>query len=312
MKDKLINIVLIMQIVITAIAIIPDKNHYNILKIWILLASGALLLILLLTNYKKLKLDKKDYAILGFGFLIFLSTIQANKPLIALLGEDNRYEGMLALYTYILGYMCAKKFLNFKKKTILRIMQILYIAICTWGIIQNYVLYPTSRLIPILNKGVCGTFGNTNFMGNFASMGLPLFIITYILNNDKVSLINTLTTFFCLLACNARSGWVAFIAFGIVLIIYLERNFKKEYIKRILILIFAFTIIFTMLYTQKHSFLKMKINTAKYDIAMMKESGMASGKLGSGRIAIWRIVIDVIREIPNSRCWARQLKVWNI
>lgn len=93
MKDKLINIVLIMQIVITAIAIIPDKNHYNILKVWILLACGALLLILLLTNYKKLKLDKKDYAILEFGFLIFLSTIQACEPLTAILGEDNRLKG---------------------------------------------------------------------------------------------------------------------------------------------------------------------------------------------------------------------------
>lgn len=295
MKDKLINIVLIMQIVITAIAIIPDKNHYNILKAWILLACGALLLILLLTNYKKLKLDKKDYAILEFGFLIFLSTIQACKPLTALLGEDNRYEGMLALYTYILVYMCAKKFLKYKKKTLLRIFQVLYMVIGILGIVQNYILYPTSRLIPILNKGVCGTFGNTNFMGNFASIGLPLFIITYILDNDKLSLSATAVTFFCLLACNARSGWVAFIAFGIVLIIYLAKNFKKEYIKRIIILIFAFIIIFTMLYTQEHSFLKMKINTAKYDIAMMKDSGLASGKLGSGRIAIWRIVIDVIR-----------------
>ena len=305
MKDKLINIVLIMQIVITAIAIIPDKNQYNILKVWILLACGALLLILLLTNYKKLKLDKKDYAILGFGFLIFLSTIQACKPLTALLGEDNRYEGMLALYTYILVYMCAKKFLKYKKKTLLRIFQALYMVIGILGIVQNYILYPTSRLIPILNKGVCGTFGNTNFMGNFASIGLPLFIITYILDNDKLSLSATAVTFFCLLACNARSGWVAFIAFDIVLIIYLAKNFKKEYIKRIIILIFAFIIIFTMLYTQEHSFLKMKINTAKYDIAMMKDSGMASGKLGSGRIAIWRIVIDVIRKISNFRSWSR-------
>lgn len=305
MKDKLINIVLIMQIVVTAIVIIPSDEQYNIIKIYTLLICGAALLILMLANYKKLKLDKKDYIILIFGFLVFLSTINSKNILISIIGEKNRYEGILALYTYIVIYMCAKKFLNYKKKTLIRIMEVLYMIIGVIGIIQNYVVYPDSSLIPILNKGVCGTFGNTNFMGNFASIGLPLFIITYILDNDKLSLSATAVTFFCLLACNARSGWVAFIAFGIVLIIYLAKNFKKEYIKRIIILIFAFITIFAMLYTQKNSPLRRKINTAKYDISIMKESGISNGNLGSGRIQIWKIVIDIIRKISYSRSWDR-------
>lgn len=299
MKEKLINVVLTMLIILTSIAIIPEKQHYNIIKIWILLICGALLLLLILSNYKNLKFDKKDCAILGFGFLIFISFINSNNIITSLLGERNRYEGMLTLYTYILVYMCTKKFLKYKKKTLLRIFQGLYMVIGILGIVQNYVTYPTSLLLPILNKGVCGTFGNTNFMGNFVSIGLPLFIITYILDNDKLSLSTTVITFYCLLACNARSGWVAFVAFCIVLIIYLAKNFKKEYIKRIFILIIAFIAIFTMLYTQRNSFLRRKINTTKYDISIMKESGILNGKIGSGRIQIWKIVIDLIRKISN-------------
>ena len=305
MKDKLINIVLIMQIVVTAIVIIPSDEQYNIIKIYTLLICGAALLILMLANYKKLKLDKKDYIILIFGFLVFLSTINSKNILISIIGEKNRYEGILALYTYIVIYMCAKKFLNYKKKTLIRIMEVLYMIIGVIGIIQNYVVYPDSSLIPILNKGVCGTFGNTNFMGNFTSIGLPLFIILYILDDDKVSLVTALTTFFCLIACNARSGWVAFIAFSIVLIAYLKKNYKKEYIKRIFILIVAFITIFAMLYSQKNSSLRRKINTAKYDISIMKESGISNGNLGSGRIQIWKIVIDIIRKISYSRSWDR-------
>lgn len=305
MKDKLINIVLIMQIIVTAIVIIPSDEQYNIIKMYTLLICGAALLILMLANYKKLKLDKKDYIILIFGFLVFLSTINSKNILISIIGEKNRYEGMLALYTYILIYMCAKKFLNYKQKTLIRIMEVLYVIIGVIGIIQNYVVYPDSSLIPIFNKGVCGTFGNTNFMGNFTSIGLPLFIILYILNDDKVSLVTALITFFCLLACNARSGWVAFIAFSIVLIIYLKKNYKKEYIKRIFILIVAFITIFAMLYTQKNSFLRRKINTTKYDISIMKESGISNGKLGSGRIQIWKIVIDIIRKASYFRSWDR-------
>ena len=108
-----------------------------------------------------------------------------------------------------------------------------------------------------------------------------------------------------MLACNARSGWVAFIAFSIVLIAYLKKNYKKEYIKRILILIVAFITIFAMLYTQKNSSLRRKINTTKYDISIMKESVISNGNLGSGRIQIWKIVIDIIRKTSYSRSWDR-------
>lgn len=305
MKDKLINITLILLITVTAVAIFPSEEQYNILKIWALLICGAILLILMLANYKKLKLDKKDYIILGFAFWIFLSTMHSKNVLNSIIGEKNRWEGMLSLYTYIIIYMCAKKFANYKTKTLLRIWQILYMLICIWGIVQNYVSYPNNSLIPIFNKNVCGTFGNSNFMGNFTSIGLPIFIITYILDNDKFSLCTALVTFFCLLACNARSGWVAFFAFSIVLVVYLIKNFKREYIKRIIILIVAFVLIFGILYTGENSVLKMKINAAKRDLTIMSRSGIDNGGLGSGRIGIWKIVIDIIRQVSYFRSWNR-------
>ena len=40
MKDKLINIVLLMQIIVTAIVIIPSDEQYNIIKIYMIAAAG--------------------------------------------------------------------------------------------------------------------------------------------------------------------------------------------------------------------------------------------------------------------------------
>lgn len=207
MKNKIITTILTILIIALPIAIMPGKTTYNIPKVWTLLIGGAILLILLLINYKKLELDKKDYVILIFALLVFISTICSSNIKISILGIDNRWEGMLAFYTYILIYFCAKKFLKYKdNKTLLNVLYGVYISISILGILQYYIKLPTNDLYPIFNKGACGTFGNTNFMGSFISMGIPIFIITYIIKGDKISFITSLLVFFCLIACIARSG----------------------------------------------------------------------------------------------------------
>ena len=72
MKNKIITTILTILIIALPIAIMPGKTTYNIPKVWTLLIGGAILLILLLINYKKLELDKKDYVILVFAILIFI------------------------------------------------------------------------------------------------------------------------------------------------------------------------------------------------------------------------------------------------
>lgn len=308
MKDKLINIVLIVLLTLTPLAIIPDEDHYNLLKIWILLIGGATLLVLFLAKYKDLKLDKKDYVILGFAFLIFLSTMFSSHVQISIIGGFNRYEGMLTLYTYILIYFCAKKYMNTKYgKIFFRILPIMYIAICLLGIAQNYIKFPNKEFIPIFSKGACGTFGNTNFMGSFLAMGMPLFMIPYILKKDKLRLVAGLMTFFCLLACQARSGWVGFGAFLIVLIAYLIKKHDKELIKRFLTMITAFIIIFAIEIIPEDGPLRTKFDAMGNDFASMGENGIFSNRnLGSGRIGIWRTTIELVRKISNTRCWNRQ------
>lgn len=261
MKNKIITTILTILIIALPIAIMPGKTTYNIPKVWTLLIGGAILLILLLINYKKLELDKKDYVILIFALLVFISTICSSNIKISILGIDNRWEGMLAFYTYILIYFCAKKFLKYKdNKTLLNVLYGVYISISILGILQYYIKLPTNDLYPIFNKGACGTFGNTNFMGSFISMGIPIFIITYIIKGDKISFITSLLVFFCLIACIARSGWIAFGIFSIILLIYLIKNKNKKLFKRAVILVVCFIMIFMLLYLPEKSIVKQKTN----------------------------------------------------
>ena len=298
MKSTLITIVITILIIALPLAIMPKGELYNLPKIWILATGGVALLILLLVNYKKLKLDKKDYVILVFAILIFISTMLSSSVKTSIIGENNRYEGMLAFYTYILIYFCAKKFLQYKNnRTLLNILHIVYISISILGILQYYINLPTNALYPIFNKGACGTFGNTNFMGSFISMGIPVFIITYIIKNNKISLCTSLLVFFNLIACEARSGWVAFFVFSIIMIAYLIKNKNKEYLKRTVILLLCFVMIFGVLYLPSNSKIRNKLNKTKEEFFIAKISG-TNDRLGSGRVQIWKIVIELIKKYP--------------
>lgn len=295
MKEKFITIVLTIIIVVVPIAIRPTQS--TLLKAWILLICGALLLALSLLNYKKLKFDKSDFLLLGFAGIIFISTMCSSDILVSLFGYKNRYEGMLIIYVYIIIYLCAKKFFKYKKReTLLKVFQILYILIGIIAILQHTIQISTWKVLP-LNKGVCGTFGNTNFMGNFVSIGLPIFIVSYILKAKKLSLITSLITFFGLITCGARSGWVAFIVFIVCLIIYLIKKRKKEYLKRFIVLILGFSIIFSGIYLKEDNIVKNKFSKIKSEIKVATEKGTNNG-LGSGRIQIWKITLDLIQKYP--------------
>ena len=129
MKDKLISITIILLSIIVPIAIFPRtiSSISHIPKIATLIFCGAVLLILTLMNYKKLYFDKLDILMLIFAVLIFISTCFSSHIKISIIGMQNRYEGMLSLYTYILLFLCAKKF--FKKEYFKNYCKIMYVVV---------------------------------------------------------------------------------------------------------------------------------------------------------------------------------------
>ncbi|MBR6505039.1 MAG: O-antigen ligase family protein [Clostridia bacterium] len=154
------------------------------------------------------------------------------------------------------------------------------------------------KIDPFFGRGAHGTFLNTNSMGSFVSIVLPLFIIKYIFTNKKKYLIASIIAFNVLIMCIARSSWVAFAVISIIGIIYLIVKKNKDYWKRFLILLIGFIISFTAIYMQKgNNIVVSKINVVEVELKQAKENGI-SNYMGSGRIEIWKLTSKLLYKVP--------------
>ncbi len=302
MKEKLISITIILLSILAPLVIFPRiiSDDSYIPKIAVLLFCGFFLLIFVLMNYKKLYIDKLDILLLIFAFLIFFSTCFSSKIKISIIGTKTRYEGMLTFYTYILLFFSAKKF--FKKEYIsiyCKIMYVVIMLICVLSLCQYYITsieFPTI-FVKDIYSGSSGTFGNSNFLGNFVSIFLPILISMYIINGKKQNLLLAVLLFMSLLVCLARSAWLSAVTCLMILVIFLLYKRKKEYFIRFLTIIITFSLAFTIInFTGKEN-TKSKGTKMVNEIKQITTTGITE-RNGSGRIAIWNMVIKLTLKNP--------------
>ena len=301
MKEKAISIILILLSILAPILILPSSIGKSYLpKIIVLLACGLALLVLILLNYKKLYFDKNDILILVFGGLVLISTLLSSKIKTSIIGEDNRFEGMLSFFTYILIFLAAKKF--FKKEYIKKYVNIMYVVvllICILSICQYYITtinYPT---LFSKNKyaGSTGTFGNSNFLGSFVSICLPITLGMYLTRGKIKDLILSNLVFGSMLVCVARSSWVAFIVYFLITIMYILYKRKKEYFKRFVLILITFVCVFGILSNTGRELIIKKNKKMVTEIKQLTTTGVTN-KMGSSRIEIWKMTIKLISRNP--------------
>lgn len=326
MKQKFTNIVLILALILGSILIVPDivhTNHY-ILKEYVLLIGGAFLLIILLSSYKKIKLDKKDILLLSFLLLIVISTLLSSNIKTSILGAKNRCEGLLMFITYACIYFTSKKLFKYEDKNeLLTLLFFACMGIGILGIAQKYVSF--AKLYPIFNKGIGGTFGNSNFFGSFISIVLPISICTFVFKGSKKGFLLSLVMFFNLISSGTRSAWVAFIIGTFFFLIYLIKQKNKGYFKKTVILLILFVLIFMYLFGSFKAIIKkinpekketktvpvsqtqIKVSQVSKEIKEAKKTGSIN-KMGSGRIEIWKMTIKLILQKPIFGCGTDNLR----
>lgn len=307
MRDKIVTVVLCIILFIVPVLIVPSElANYNILKLIVLLTCGFILLLTTLTRIEKLKFDRADKFIVCFGILAILSTIFSTNVNKSLIGENNRYEGLFSVLTYILVYYNAKYFFkNFKNFT--RIGTIIYTLICMFAILQ-FIVYNGINLYPIFGKGANGTFGNTNFMGSFVSLIIPAFTLGYIFTNRKRYLFCSLIGFTAMIMCIARSALVAFIFSMIMLLIYLIVKRRKTYFKRFFILIIGFVLCYVFINCiDFNKVISSKFNIIQNDIWKFVNNGITD-ELGAGRIRIWKFSSKLLYKVPILGCGVDAIK----
>ena len=199
--NKIINITLNVIIFLIPLLALPhgiNSIPYNILKIVSLLICGLVLLISLIIKRKELKFDIIDKTLIVFYILIILSTIFSINKIKSVIGEYNRYEGLLTLTVYFLIYYCAKYYFTYNKN--IKIFAITTLSICSIiGILQYYNIFPLYQIfnIPYKVGFASSTFGNRNFFGSFLS--IRCYSIYGFIHNKKQKkfFVYEFTIFFC-------------------------------------------------------------------------------------------------------------------
>ena len=308
MKQKLTTIILTVIAILAPLLIVPNflNTNYNILKLWTLLICSFLLIILLLCQYKNLKIDKKDICIFIFLGFVYISTFLSSDISKSLFGEENRYEGFLMFVAYACIYLASKKYFKFEKITeFSNILFIVSMLIGILGIFQNYII--AEDLKPLFSKGICSTFGNSNFFGSFISLALPITISFFILKGNRKSFLLALVMFFNMLSSGTRSAWVAFCVIALLGICYLIKQKSKIYYQRFFLLLLCFILIFVFVLIDPKSVMKNKFAQMKNDFNTTLYDGL-DGNMGSGRIEIWEMTLKLIRQKPIFGCGTDNLQ----
>lgn len=317
LKNKIINKTIYVIIFLIPLLILPSQLNsipYNILKYIVLLICGSILLVMLFLKRKDLKFDLIDKTLIVFHTLIVISTIFSMDILKSILGERNRYEGLLTFTVYFLTYYCGKYYFYYDKK--LKTLSIITVCItCVIGILQYYNIFPIYYIydalgIPYRPGFASSTFGNTNFFGSFLAIVVTCFMALYIIKSKKIYLIISCLSFYMLIISMTRSAWVGFAFASILGIAYVIINRKKEIIKRATNILIGFAIIFVWLlftpkiitdslpYYSKTMSLQNRLGLMSNELQSAIQNGSLDNEFGSHRIRIWRMTLRATAVHP--------------
>lgn len=238
---------------------------------WIMILT-AISLIIYIVLYLEKKLPFKNlkqyYIPLGiYALFVILSTIFATDKSTALWGFVDMYQGMFVLLSYVLLTFLTINFVNNERDVTLFAKAFLFLIIVEGiiGITQYFgfdifqsslgksLIIPSKLQVENLSfsfgpKTIYGTMFNTNFVGSFATLMLPLSVAFLMGAKDKkqriISGIAVILIIFLWIGCNSRAGYlgigVSFI-FAVVL-------FRKLIIKHWKISLGLFAVLIVLLF----------------------------------------------------------------
>lgn len=130
------------------------------------------------TGFARRKLSAPESAFAVFCGVFLLSSLVCPNPLGAILGETNRYQGMLTVMLYLAMYLCVRRgggltALSFS------LLVAAYVICALLGILNYFSVDPLGTLsyLSAFDRGrYLSTFGNINFFGSYIVLFLPAFL----------------------------------------------------------------------------------------------------------------------------------------
>ena len=245
-------------------------DFFSYWKSWwvVALTTVALLFYIILYLQKKLPLKnlKQYYIPLGiYALFVIISTIFAIDKPTALWGFVDMYQGMFVLLSYVTITFLTINFVNNKRDVNLFVNAFLFLMIVEGiiGVGQYFgfdffqtsigksLIIPGNLVVEDLSfsfgpKTIYGTLFNTNFVGSFATLMLPLSVAFLLGANSKkqriASGIAVLLMLFVWIGCNSRAGYLG-VAVASVFALWLFRKVIRKYWIRVVGLMLALMLV---------------------------------------------------------------------
>jgi len=258
-------------------------------------------LIFYIILYKQKKLPFKNlkqyYIPLGiYAIFVIISTIFAIDTQTALWGFVDMYQGMFVLLSYVIITFLTINFVNSERDVNLFVNAFLFLMIVEGiiGVGQYFgfdffqteigksLIVPGDIQVDGLSfsfgpKTIYGTLFNTNFVGSFATLMLPMAVAILIGTKNRkqriASAIAVVLMLFVWIGCNSRAGYLGVaVAAGFALLLF--RKIIKKYwmVSAGILIVFASILVGLNNYTEGSIVNRLKVFNVKEQIETIKAS----------------------------------------
>lgn len=229
--------------------------------IFLTITSTVIYIFLLLIDKLPFKKEYKYYIpMVVYAFLVILSTIFAVDKLTALNGFVDMYQGMWVLLSYMMITFLVINYVNTERDILLFVKAFIFLIVIEGfiGVGQYFGFdifnskFGNGLIIPsgVFNVGLSFNFGkhtiygtlfNTNFVGSFAALMLPI-VVAFLasVKTLKQRLIAGIALFLCLftwIGCNSRAGYIG-VSFALMVALIMLRKYVIKYWKFSVIVLF--------------------------------------------------------------------------
>ena len=287
-----INRALWVLVTLLPIIIVPIKglqDIFNAAKAPIL-SLGVIYITFHLIKIRELKKTRTNLVLIAYLCCVFIASLFAYKPLLALSGVSStagRFEGFLTLFFYAVLFYASKEHMRLTHKNI-RFFLCVQVLVALYAIAQFFKIDP---LVEYLNytKGSYATIGNQNFLASWTLLMLVVAVGFYMKYRNHLYVVFPALFFGALLASNTRGAWLALLVIGLASLYFLR--FKE--IRRYHITAFcSFLLVFLTMNFLSESKIQKRTKTIKSELNINNEWA------GSGRALIWKMSFDIIQEHP--------------
>lgn len=303
-------------------------DFFSYWKSWWVVALTAVALVFYIILYVQKKLPLKNlkqyYIPLGiYALFVIISTMFAIDKPTALWGFVDMYQGMFVLLSYVLLTFLTINFVNNKRDVNLFVNAFLFLMIVEGIIgvgqyfgfdffqteIGRFLILPNNLVIEDLSfsfgpKTIYGTLFNTNFVGSFATLMLPLSVAFLLGANTKkqriISGITVLLMFFVWIGCNSRAGYLGVAVASIFALWLFRKVIGKHWIGFAgLILVFMLVLFGLNKVSEGRIFNRLKVFNIKEQIELIKENNEKAFKFEDIVLGLDEFTIKTSAETLN-------------